>query len=72
MASFAKFREMQKTILRKIFRENRVRKTAKMVTADFDPFQAQNGAKRGLFLALDIKCTNLFDAKIVINSEFEW
>ena len=38
VASFAKFREMQKTILRKIFRENWVRKTAKMFTADFDPF----------------------------------
>ena len=45
VASFAKFREMQKTILRKIFRENWVRKTAKIVTAEFDPFRAQIGVK---------------------------
>ena len=65
MASFAKFREMQKTLLRKIFRENWVRNTAKMVTADFDPFLVQIGAKGGLFLGI---FTNLFD---VINSEVD-
>ena len=56
MASFAKFREMQKTILRKIFRENWVRNMAKMVTADFDPFRAQIGAKRALLLGT--KCSD--------------
>ena len=36
---FAKFREKQKMILRKIFREKWVRKIAKIYTADFDPFR---------------------------------
>ena len=67
MATFAKFREMQKPILWKIFRENWVRKTAKMVTADFHSFRDRMGAKTGLFLG--IKYTNLFD---VTNSKVDW
>ena len=63
MASFAKFREMQKTVLRKIFRENWVRNTAKMITADFDPFWVKIDAKRGLLLGI---FATLFD---VINSD---
>ena len=39
LVHFAKFREMQKMILRKIFREKWVRKIAKMNTADLDTFR---------------------------------
>ena len=35
---------MQMMILRNIFREKWVRKFAKMITADFDPFQVQIGS----------------------------
>ena len=41
VASFAKFREMQKTILRKIFREKWMRNFAKSIMAEFSPFWVQ-------------------------------
>ena len=41
VASFAKFREMQKMFLRKKFRENWMQTFAKMVITDFDPFWAR-------------------------------
>ena len=63
VASFAKFRKMQKTIQRKIFRENCVQETVKMVTANFDPFMFQIGAKR----PIPTYCTNLIDVIIVIS-----
>ena len=45
LVHFAKFREMQKMILRKIFREKWVRNFAKIVSAEFGSFQAQNEPK---------------------------
>ena len=41
VASFAKFREMQKMILQKMFRQKWVRNFAKMITADFGQFLFQ-------------------------------
>ena len=46
VASFAKFREMQKMILRKKFREKCVQKFAKVAIADFDPFWAKIGTMK--------------------------
>ena len=43
VASFAKFREMQKMFLRKNFREKWLQIFAKIIIADFDPFWAQFG-----------------------------
>ena len=48
LVHFAKFREMQNMIFRKIFREKWVRKIAKMNTADFDPFRVLIVSKIGL------------------------
>ena len=63
VATFAKFREMQKMILRNKFRENWVRKTAKIASADLDPIRVQISAKRGMLLTMD-KCTNLIQMLI--------
>ena len=45
LATFAKFREMQKMILRKDFRENRVRNIAKIVKANFEPIYEEYTVK---------------------------
>ena len=49
VASFAKFREMQKMFLRNDFREKWMRNFAKTITADFGPFLIQFGSKLGPF-----------------------